>query len=360
MKILILTQKVDKTDSLLGFFHRWIEEFAKQCEHVVVICLEEGEHDLPKNVKVLSLGKENYRPSVIGYQIIKRVKYIYNFYRYIWRERNNYDYVFVHMNREYVLLGGLLWRLLGKKIALWWVHFETPLALRLALLFSHAVFTASKESFQLRSRKARIVGHGIDIARFERTAPYILKEPIQILYVGKITPIKNIHILVESGKLLKNSWDKTFVITCVGPTTTKENEGYKKELKERILQYGLQRNIRFTGAVPYTKIREAYEAAHVVVNLCPTGGIDKMVLESAASKVPVIVSNETFRAPFGKYAEELLYPYQDAPALAEKIKNLFKKNETDIARMREFLYTESRNHSLQNLIRNIVHTMKKL
>jgi len=58
MKLLIITQAVDTTDSNLGFFHGWIEEFARHCSKVTVICLREGKHSLPTNVRVLSLGKE--------------------------------------------------------------------------------------------------------------------------------------------------------------------------------------------------------------------------------------------------------------------------------------------------------------
>ncbi len=59
MKLLIITQKVDMNDDVLGFMHGWVEEFSKNCEKVVVICLQKGEHDLTNNVKVLSLGKEH-------------------------------------------------------------------------------------------------------------------------------------------------------------------------------------------------------------------------------------------------------------------------------------------------------------
>ena len=58
MKLLILTQKVDKNDDVLGFMHGWIAEFAKHCEKVTVIALGVGEFDLPRNVTVLSLGKD--------------------------------------------------------------------------------------------------------------------------------------------------------------------------------------------------------------------------------------------------------------------------------------------------------------
>ncbi len=98
MKLLILTQKVDKNDPILGFFHRWIEEFANHCEQVTVICLAKGKSTLPPTVSVLSLGKEAGQ---------SRLKYLWRFYRYLWRERQNYDTVFVHMNQEYVLLGAL-------------------------------------------------------------------------------------------------------------------------------------------------------------------------------------------------------------------------------------------------------------
>ena len=58
MKLLIVTQKVDQNDSVLGFFHKWIIQFAGHFETVTVVCLEKGNYDLPKNVRVLSLGKE--------------------------------------------------------------------------------------------------------------------------------------------------------------------------------------------------------------------------------------------------------------------------------------------------------------
>ena len=118
MKLLIVTQKVNKNDPILGFFYNWIIKFSEEFESVVVICLEEGDEvaDLPHNVKVLSLGKESGK---------SRIKYLIRFYKYIWSERGNYDVVFVHMNQIYVVLGGVLWHLLSKKIALWYTHKET-------------------------------------------------------------------------------------------------------------------------------------------------------------------------------------------------------------------------------------------
>ena len=63
MNLLIITQKVDATDSNLGFFVRWIEEFAKRCLQVTVICLEKRVYELPAHVAVFSLGKNPHADS---------------------------------------------------------------------------------------------------------------------------------------------------------------------------------------------------------------------------------------------------------------------------------------------------------
>ncbi|MCA9353483.1 hypothetical protein KC842_01250, partial [Candidatus Nomurabacteria bacterium] len=101
-KILIITQIVDKNDPILGFFHSWILEFAKNFESVIVVCLKKGEYNLPSNVEVLSLGKE---------EGVSRIKYLTRFYKYIFSKKNNYDSVFVHMNPIYVILGGVFWKM---------------------------------------------------------------------------------------------------------------------------------------------------------------------------------------------------------------------------------------------------------
>ena len=121
MRILICTQIMDRKDSALGFFQKWVASLAPHFEHVEVICLKEGEHFMPSNVHVSSLGKEKLFQDTLAKNstqtrfgtFLQRIRYSINFYKIIWQERNNYDAVFVHMNQEYVLLGGLIWKLLG-------------------------------------------------------------------------------------------------------------------------------------------------------------------------------------------------------------------------------------------------------
>ena len=58
MHLLFITQKVDRADWLLGFTHGWLKALAGKVDRLTIICLEQGETELPSNVRVISLGKE--------------------------------------------------------------------------------------------------------------------------------------------------------------------------------------------------------------------------------------------------------------------------------------------------------------
>ena len=218
MKLLVLTQKIDINDDVLGFFHGWVAEFAKHCDQVTVICLYKGEYDLPANVKVLSLGKEKFSNCYIA-----KLLYCLKFYKHIWQERNNYDSVFVHMNQIYVVLGGLFWRVWRKKISLWYTHKKVSLSLRIAEKFVDNIFTASKESFRLESKKVKVMGHGIDTEIFKPLENKTENKVFKILTVGRISPIKDIKTLIRAVSELRIT---NYELQIVGSAGTIEQEKY--------------------------------------------------------------------------------------------------------------------------------------
>ena len=158
MRLLIVTQAVDLNDPILGFFHSWIEELAKRCESVHVICLKEGRHNLPANVRIHSLGKESG---------VSRLHYIWRFYKYIWVLRNEYDTVFVHMNQEYVLLGGKFWRLWRERIILWRNHKMGSIWTHIAGFFAHTVCYTSPSAYVASFKNAVHMPIGIDTDVFK-------------------------------------------------------------------------------------------------------------------------------------------------------------------------------------------------
>ncbi len=270
MRILIVTQIVDSEDSYLGFFVRWIKEFAKHVESLEVICLKEGKYELPENVHVHSLGKEKG---------VSRVKYVFNFYRYIWGLRHEYDAVFVHMNPEYVVLGGIIWKSLGKKTALWYMHKSVNLALRLAELLADVIFTASKESFRLKSSKVRVMGHGIDTDFFSPDPS--VQRGDWALSVGRLMKSKRhdlaIQRAVEEGRALR--------IAGEGPERT----------RLEALAQKLHAAVQFLGALTQVQLRDEYRTAAQFIHTSETGSLDKVVLEAIACGLPIVTNDPALK-----------------------------------------------------------------
>jgi len=352
MKILIVTQKVDKDDPILGFFYKWIIEFSKKFESVVVICLERGggvsgdkfSSDYLENIKVLSLGKENGQ---------SRLKYVYRFYKYIWQERKNYDVVFVHMNPVYVVLGGLFWRLMGKKITLWYTHKSVDLKLRLAEKLVDKIFTASRESFRLRSEKVAIVGHGIDTNLFSPDDRVSSENSnYTIISVGRISEIKNQSLMVEAVKILRN---KNFScrIIFVGESVTPADTDYYLGLKNKTKDYKMNDPgvVYFAGSISPQKIIDWYRASDLSINLSSTGSLDKAVLEAMSSGLQVLTSNEAFRGVLPMENITTNRPEE----IAKKILDLSKVKANN--NLREIVV---KNHNLNNLIDRIDSLMRKL
>ncbi len=296
MRLLIITQKVDRKDPILGFFHSWIVLFAKHVTQLHVICLEEGEHDFPDNVTVHSLGKEKRQ---------SRIQYASRFYRHIWQLRNEYDSVFVHMNQVYVILGGLLWRVWGKRIGLWYLHKKVSLSLRIAEKLVDVIFTASEKSFRLPSRKVQIVGHGIDTEYFVPQSKERGSSTQTILTAGRIAPVKNIHLLLEAFLILREA-GRDVRLHIVGVPVTDGDAIYAEELMEWVRAHNMEDVVSFVGARANHEMRDFYYSGDIFVNLSDTGSVDKVVLEAMACAMHVVTTNEAFEniLPLGTYLAE--------------------------------------------------------
>lgn len=276
MKVLVITQKVAKNDPILGFFHRWLEEFAKRYEFVTVIGLSLGDYDLPANVKVLSLRKG----TMIYHSIFNRFIYAWRFYKYIWQERNNYDAVFVHMNQEYALLGWKFWKLWGKKIYLWRNHAKGNFLTRLAVLFSDKVFYTSPSSFAAKFKKAVQMPVGIDTDFFKpNSSVSVMRMPNSVLFLGRISPVKKVLEFIY--------WVKStpYVATIAGPIL-EEDKKYGEEVKKHLTD-----KIKYIGPVDQNGALKLYQTHEIYANFTPAGSMDKTIIEAAACGMKLEVRN---------------------------------------------------------------------
>ena len=317
-KLLIVTQVVDTKDPVLGFFHAWIAKLAERFESVEVICLKAGEYSLPKNVHVHSLGKEEGRPT------LGSLAYASRFVSLAWRLRGNYDVVFVHMNQEYVLLAGLLWKLLRKPVYLWRNHYAGSWLTGLAAFFCTNVFYTSVHSYTARFGKAVRMPVGVDTERF-RAVEGVVRAPHSILFLARIAPSKRVEVLIDALALLAKEGIE-FTASVVG-SPLPEHDAYYQVLKEKVQTLGLSENIEFKPGVPNAQTPAIYSAHEIFVNTSPSGMFDKTMFEAAACGCAVLSSSDDWAARAGAQGH-----FVDAASLREALKRALTKQSVSTAK----------------------------
>ena len=337
MRLLVVTQAVDTDELLLGFFHRWIERLAGRCERIHIVCLKEGPHTLPPHVHVHSLGKETGR---------SRFKYVFRFYFHIWKYRKEYDAVFVHMNQEYVLLAGLLWRIMGKRVVLWRNHKRGSLWTRIAGIFAHTVCFTSPEAYVADFANAVKMPLGIDTDMFKPTE---LPNMGTVLLLGRLDPVKRADVFVEALAQIGKS--SKFRADIYGEPS-EGNESYAARVRAQAQPLVAGGMLAFRGGIRHAQTPAVYTAHSIYVNVTPSGSFDKTIGEAMASGCVVATANDAVREVV---PPELFVADSSAEAVARAIRAalaLDSGGRTRVsARLREHILAE---HSLNRLMERLV------
>jgi glycosyltransferase involved in cell wall biosynthesis len=343
MRLLIITQKVDTNDLILGFFHEWIAEFATKFKAVVVICLFKGKFDLPDNVAVLSLGKEKWR---------SKLKYIFLLFYFSLRYFNRYDAVLVHMNEEYVVLAGWLWRLMGKKVFMWRNHHIGNRMTDVASIFCNKVFCTSKYSYTAKYKKTVLMPVGVNMDMLASVAP-VPRQARSILSHGRVDPSKNIHIFVEALGLLKKQ-NVPFTADIYGNPSSR-SEAYLNNLKTRSLELGLENVLTFHPGVQIQHMGPIYGSHQIFVNLSPSGMYDKTIFEAMTCGCLTLVSNDNLK---GGIDDRLIVEKREPEAVAQQLKAILSLSEKDAQQIIKQEQEFAAGHSLRHLAEKLCTEMK--
>jgi glycosyltransferase involved in cell wall biosynthesis len=284
MRLLIVTQVVDSEDAYLGFFHRWLEEFSTKFERIETVCLQEGKHALPANVRVHSLGKEKGKKSSLVYAV--------RFIVLAWKLRNEYDAVFVHMNEEYVLVGGWLFEILGKPLYLWRNHYAGSWKTSLAATFCRKVFYTSIHSYTARFERAVRMPVGVDTTRFYPDS-HIERKQNSILFLARMMESKRPGLLIDALIILAKR-GVAFTASFVGSAPSGD-EQYIPALRQRVADAGLNDRVTFYPGVSNDKVVDIFRAHQIFVNAGRSGMFDKTLFEASASGCHVIAASDDWK-----------------------------------------------------------------
>jgi glycosyltransferase involved in cell wall biosynthesis len=151
------------------------------------------------------------------------------------------------------------------------------------------------------------------------------QDNFRIVSVGRISEIKNLLLLIRAVDLLVHEFGlQDLAVFFIGAPPDASGKEYAALLKREIKKLQLEEYISWAGTVPNQDLPDYYHQADLSVNLCPTGGLDKVVLESMACGIPPIVYNRTFAKILSAYQDLLLLPQADGRVLAGKIRQIIK------------------------------------
>ena len=350
MKLLFLTQVLDRQDAVLGFVHRWVAGLARHCERVRVVALAVGDvTELPENVDTRAIGRRG--------QVRRWLRY-----RSALREAlgpDGFDTVLAHMVPRYTLLAAGQARAHGARQFLWYTHGGVDDRLQRAEREVEAIFTASPESLRLASPKKVVTGHGIDLEHFDDRGQ-VPALPPRLLAVGRLTPAKDPLTLIAAVGLLAERGLDIF-LDLVGGELAQGDARYGQQVRDEIQRRDLGERVRLWGAVPYLDVPQRYRAATLLVSASRTGSVDKVVLEAMSCRRPVVTCNEAFPrlfAALGPDAARLSFPAGDSPALAERVQGLLAMAPAERcalgARLRELV---RRDHEVEALMARLCRRM---
>lgn len=189
----------------------------------------------------------------------------------------------------------------------------------------------------------RTVGNGIDPAAMAPTAPPVTPREPRILFVGRVSPEKGVHTLVEAmsdvvrripevkldilggraqlprGYLVDLSEDPH--VRKLGRFYRGEDrEVYVRELEAAVAAAGLERYVTFHDAVPYDEVSRFYRQAAVVVNPSLSESFGRSLIEAMAVAVPVVATRVGGMPEIVDHGRQgLLVPPEDAAALADAL-----------------------------------------
>lgn len=351
MKLVFVTQVLDRDDAVLGFVTSWVEGLARRCEAVRVVALEVGNTEgLPANVDWRVVGRRGRVRRYLRYRAYLREAFA----------RDGFDRLLTHMVPRYSTLAAGLARRHGVGHYLWYTHKGVDGRLRRALEVVDRAFTASAESLRVETPRKVVTGHGIDLAHFDARDSNPVWPP-RLLSVGRLTPAKDPLTLLAAFSILVHRGHDVY-LDWVGGGLVAGDEGLLRSVREQIEVGGLEGRVELHGAVPWREVPRFFRRATLFVSTSLTGSVDKVVLEAMACGRPVVTCNESFPpllAELGEDAARTSFEAGNAEQLAARMEGWLlldqaRRDELG-ARLRAIV---ARDHEVDALMGRLVREME--
>jgi glycosyltransferase involved in cell wall biosynthesis len=166
-----------------------------------------------------------------------------------------------------------------------------------------------REKYPEYAPRCYTVPNGVSLEKFNRTeVPLRRNDKIRLIYVGRISPEKGIHVLLDAFERIAQRYSNV-VLEIVGPAgaapmdfivniSDEEKvrglaayymENYLRYLKNR-LPACIAERVTFTGFVPNDNLADHYTTADILINPSFSESFGMSLIEAMACGLPVVAT----------------------------------------------------------------------
>lgn len=143
---------------------------------------------------------------------------------------------------------------------------------------------ATKDSLiknNLPEEKIKVIPYGVSLGQVISREQKEKKEYLDLLYVGRLTPSKGVHYLIEVVKRIKSKFIRLHLVGADGYPDNWLNENISP-LSDRIFYY---------GSMPHSQLSKIYKKSDLFVFPSLYEGFGLVVLEAMSHGLPVIATD---------------------------------------------------------------------
>lgn len=308
MRIVLVTQRVDPDDPVLGATVAKIAALAARVDEVVVLADSAVPGSLPANCAVRSFASGSRAGRGMRFERALAAELA---------RRPRPAAVLAHMCPIYAVLAAPLARPVGTRVLLWYAHWNRTRMLEAAVRASNIVLSVDRRSVPLSSTKVVGIGHGIDVADFACTEPP-QSGAVVLAALGRYSAAKGLEPVIRAvARARRDGVDARLL--AHGTSSHPGEAAHLEHLRALVAELELAEWAELGGPVPRLEIPLVLARSTSLVNNMRPGAPDKVVYEACAACRPVIVSNPLFDELLDDLVPALRFPPDDVGELAARI-----------------------------------------
>jgi len=316
-RVLHVVYSLDELNMLFSHQKKIVESLLDTNPNAQIISINDKKHLGEKIVAGARVWSINWVPGQTFFNLLK-------FYTIILSVMLRFrpKCVFVHMADLHCLLLAPLAKIVGCRIYLWYAHKNFSTSLFLVQPFLTGIFTSTKDSCPIKSKKVRIVGQAISEDEFEFVGR---KLPLRkAVYLGRLDRIKGIGQIVEEVERSLQSCLLDSIDFFGAPSNGAEKDWFDKQLSVFKMKYPwFEDSLR--GPIKRNELNSVLKTYDIFFNAY-RGSLDKVLIEATMLGIPVVTLNVEYANEFSLDSEFF------TQSLFDQVKSYSSLNQAELDR----------------------------